>query len=122
MYQQVYEKYKKNRYFGMYTFHKPSLVICDPDLIRIVLTKNFKNFHDRGLYCNEEIDPLSGHLFFLPGSKWKNLRVKLVPTFTPGKIKKMIDILRDCAEKMSKYIEKFADRHEVVEMKEITGR
>ncbi|XP_044018689.1 probable cytochrome P450 6a14 isoform X2 [Aphidius gifuensis] len=122
LYENTYEKYKKYRYFGMYTFHKPSLVINDPDLIRIVMTKNFQNFHDRGMYCNEKIDPLSGHLFSLPGSKWKNLRVKLTPTFTSGKMKQMFGTICQSTDRLIDYVKKYSDNHQVVEMKDITAR
>lgn len=118
----AYEKMKKHRYFGLYTFHKPSLIIADLDLVKMVLTKEFSHFHDRGLYCNEEFDPLSGHIFLLSGQKWKNLRAKLTPTFTSGKLKQMFEILTEKSESLSKILESKAQNREVVEIKEIMAR
>ena len=106
----------------MYTFHKPSLVIADPDLIRMVMTKEFLHFHDRGIYCNEEVDPLSGHIFLLPGQKWRNLRVKLTPTFTSGKMKQMFYVLKDKADVLVETLESKARNHELVEIKDIIAR
>ncbi|XP_020281147.1 probable cytochrome P450 6a14 [Pseudomyrmex gracilis] len=115
----AYLKYKDHRAFGMYTFFKPNLVIADLDLVRIVLTKEFGNFHDRGWYCNEKTDPLSGHLFLLPGKKWRHLRVKLTPTFTSGKLKQMFGILKECGEEFATSLEKVAKTNSCIEIKEI---
>ncbi|XP_011699205.1 PREDICTED: probable cytochrome P450 6d4 [Wasmannia auropunctata] len=74
LFHDVYMKYKHHRVIGMYSLFKPNLVINDLDLIRMVLTKEFGSFHDRGMYCNEKIDPLSNHLFLISGKKWRNMR------------------------------------------------
>ncbi|XP_011702928.1 PREDICTED: probable cytochrome P450 6a14 [Wasmannia auropunctata] len=122
LFQNAYMKYKNHRAFGMYTLHKPNLVIADPELIRTVLTKEFGSFHDRGMYCNEMIDPLSNNLFFMPGKKWRNMRVKLTPTFTSGKLKQMFPILKECSEELAKYLESKAQMRDSVEMKDIFAR
>ncbi|XP_043286854.1 cytochrome P450 6k1-like [Venturia canescens] len=122
LYADLYTQQKNNRYFGTYAFYKPSLVVSDPDLIRQVLTKNFNHFHDRGLYCNEKVDPLSGHLFLLGGTKWRNLRVKLTPTFTSGKMKQMFTTVVETGEKLSDYLKPLAAKREVVEVKDVYAR
>lgn len=106
----------------MYLFHKPNLVIADLDLIRVVLTKEFGSFHDRGTFCNEKIDPLSAHLFSIPGKKWRNMRVKMTPTFTSGKIKQMFPIVKECGEELAKYLESKAQTKDTVEMKNLFVR
>ncbi|XP_025263019.1 probable cytochrome P450 6a14 [Camponotus floridanus] len=118
----VYMKYKEHRAFGIYVFFKPNLIITDPDLIRIVLTKEFKNFHDRGVFCNEKIDPLTGHLFALSGQKWRNLRVKLTPTFTSGKMKQMFAIMKMCGDEFVKNLENVAQTGDSIEIKDWFGR
>ena len=117
-----YEKLKKNKFFGMYTFHKPCLVIVDPNLIRYILTKEFTSFHDRGVYCNEKVDPLSGNLFFLPGKKWKTLRTKLSPAITPGKIKLMFSCLKDRGVVLENLLKDKAAKMSVLEIQEIFAR
>ncbi|XP_011875041.1 PREDICTED: probable cytochrome P450 6a14 [Vollenhovia emeryi] len=118
----VYLKYKDHRVIGTYTLFKPNLVIADLDLIRTVLTKEFTSFHDRGMFCNEKIDPLSGHLFLMPGKKWRNLRVKMTPTFTSGKIKQMFPILNECSEELAKFLNSKAQMRESIDIKDIFAR
>ncbi|XP_011164433.3 probable cytochrome P450 6a14 isoform X2 [Solenopsis invicta] len=115
----AYLKYKGHRVFGTYTFFKPNLVIADLDLIRTVLTKEFQSFHDRGMYCNEKIDPLTGNLFLMPGKRWRNMRVKMTPTFTSGKIKQMFAIMKECGEELAKHLENKAKMRDSIEIKDI---
>lgn len=71
-------------YIGIYGLMQPMLMVRDPEILRLIMIKDFSHFADRGIHSNEEYDPLSGNLFALPGQKWKNLRAKLTPTFTSG--------------------------------------
>lgn len=117
----MYEKAKAKglKYCGMYAFLSPSLLILDLDLIKNVLTKDFQHFMDRGTYTNERDDPVGCHLFSLNGSRWKNLRAKLTPTFTSGKLKGMFQTLIDCGLVLENYIEENIKPEEPVDIKEI---
>ncbi|XP_039312353.1 cytochrome P450 6d3 [Solenopsis invicta] len=106
----------------MYTFFKPNLIIADLDLIRTVMTKEFKSFHDRGMFCNEKIDPLTGNLFLMPGKRWPNMRAKLTPTFTSGKMKQMFAILKECGDELAKHLENNAQTRDTIEIKVILAR
>lgn len=60
----IYKRFKgKDILCGFYIFTKPVYLILDVDLIKNILVKDFYHFHDRGLYHNENTDPLSAHLF-----------------------------------------------------------
>lgn len=92
-------------FIGIYSSIKPILLIRDPDVVRNILVKDFSNFVDRGVYCDEKNDPLSGHLFSLSGEKWKNLRAKLTPAFTTGKLKTMFPIIAECGKAVQKFLD-----------------
>ena len=118
----IYNNFEGHKFGGMYIFTSPRFVFRDPDLIKDVLVKDFSTFHDRGLYMNEEIEPLSGHLFLLCGMKWRNLRVKLTPTFTSGKLKMMFQKLVNCGKGLQTCLEKVGTKGDVIEIKDVLAR
>ena len=118
----VYNKFEGHKYGGTYIFTSPRFFVRDPDLIKDVLVKDFSSFHDRGVYMNEETEPLSAHLFSLSGMKWRNLRIKMTPTFTSGKLKMMFQRLVDCGQELQRCLEKVGETGDVIEIKDILAR
>lgn len=107
---------------GFYAGLRPSLLIRDPQIIRTILIRDFSSFYHRGLYSNEKIDPLTGSLLFLNGEMWQNLRTKLSPAFTSGKLKAMFSTLIDCGDSLQKYVAQVADARELLEVRDICAR
>jgi cytochrome P450 family 6 len=122
LYEVFYKKLDGQKYGGFYVFTKPMFIFRDPNIVKNILVKDFPSFHDRGLFNDEEINPLIGHLFFLPGIKWRNRRVKLSPTFTSGKIKMMSQTLVECGIELGSVLEKSARNEEVIDIKDMVAR
>ncbi|KAF5307417.1 hypothetical protein FQR65_LT06931 [Abscondita terminalis] len=122
--QEFYNDFKKEklRYGGFYFFHVPNLLLIDLDLIKAVMTKDFHHFTDRSNYVNEKADPLSGHLFGLKGQKWKNLRAKLTPTFTSGKMKMMFPTLVACSQGLTKLMDENVKSRDTFDIKDLVSR
>lgn len=108
-------------FIGIYTLIHPALMIRDPELARAILIKDFLHFPDRGIRCNEDFDPLTGNLVALPFEKWKNLRAKLTPTFTSGKLKAMFSTLVDCGSTLQSHLENVASKGELLDVGEIAA-
>ncbi|XP_063242831.1 cytochrome P450 6a8-like [Bacillus rossius redtenbacheri] len=85
---------------GFFELHKPVLMIRDPNLIKEILIREFPSFHDRGLFIDEKVDPLSANLFFLKGARWRDLRAKLTPTFSSGKTRAMLPAVAACGAEL----------------------
>ena len=122
LFENIYKELDGEKYGGTYALTKPGFIFRDPDIIKNVLVKDFFSFHDRGFFIDEETEPLTGHLFLLRGNRWRNLRVKLSPTFTSGKMKMMFQTLVECGHELGSILEKSANNEEIIEIKDILAR
>lgn len=118
--QNLYNK-STERFFGVHVMTKPILMLRDPDLIRAVLIKDFAHFVDRGLYVDDKMDPMSVSLATMSGNKWKNMRAKLSPMFSSGKLKAMFSTILDCGASLQKYMQNAAKNEDVIEVREIAA-
>ncbi|XP_074025901.1 probable cytochrome P450 6a23 [Leptinotarsa decemlineata] len=115
-------KSRKVKYGGIYAFFTPVFIPIDLDLIKSIMLKNFHHFVNRGGYVNEEADPLSGHLFSLEDEKWRNLRTKLTPTFTSGKLKMMFQTLVACTSGLEDILSEHSILQDAVDIKDVSAR
>ncbi|KAM8713421.1 hypothetical protein ACLKA7_013698 [Drosophila subpalustris] len=100
-YTAIYNKFKGSGPFcGFYALLQPRALILDRELIRQIMVKNFSNFNDRGIYCNQKSDPLSGDLYGLRGHCWKEMRQKLDPSFDRDRMAWLYDSLYEEAEQL----------------------
>lgn len=115
-----YQKTKnvQEKFSGFYMFIRPVLMITDLDIVKSILVKDFNVLPNRGFYFNEKDDPVSAHLFNLENDQWKNLRHKLTPTFTSGKLKMMFATIEEVSMRLLKV---FDESKDFVEVKDILG-
>ncbi|KAM7354431.1 cytochrome P450 6a16 [Cochliomyia hominivorax] len=122
--QEVYDAFKgKARLAGTYIYTKPIAVILDLDLVKTILIKDFSKFVNRFETHNPK-DVLAQHLFSADGEIWRNLRTKLTPTFTSGKMKymfpTMVQVAQEFALSFEKELEK-SDSH-CIDMYDMNAR
>ncbi|KAG4079535.1 hypothetical protein HA402_005232 [Bradysia odoriphaga] len=122
--QDFYNKLKHHGdYAGVFFFKKPVLVVLSPEFAKTVLVKDFQYFVDRGVYYNKEDDPLSANLFFIEGDEWRQLRNKMSPTFTSGKIKVMFHTMLEVAENLVEHFSNLAPNlNESMEIRDYLAR
>ncbi|KAF5285366.1 hypothetical protein FQR65_LT13256 [Abscondita terminalis] len=111
----LYNEFPKARYFGIYEFLKPHLVIKDVDLIKRIMVKDFDVFPEHSTVVNEEVDPLFARniLFMKGGDKWQRIRSMLSPTFTSSKMKMLYPLLIKVAQQFIVHHEQFDDEQEI---------
>lgn len=120
----IYELYTKSTepFVGIYLLFRPALLVRDASLVHRMLVADFASFHDRGVYCNPQYDPLSENLFAMSGNRWKTMRSKLTPTFTLGKLKAMLPIIVDEGDRVSSYLAATADDENVLDVQDLMSR
>ncbi|XP_060651820.1 probable cytochrome P450 6a23 [Drosophila nasuta] len=103
--QRLYLKYKHlGPYVGAYFLMTPIYIITDMELLKRILIKDFTNFDSRGLFYNEQDDPLSAHLFAVDGPKWHSLRPRMTPIFSGAKMKLMFPAVTRTAQELVKVL------------------
>lgn len=110
--QNLYEKLPGARYYGMFNFKKPAIVLKDPDMIREVCVKSFDSFTDHDNFVTEEMDPFVGrNLFSLSGHRWKEVRNTLTPSFTAARMKVLFELIAECSDD---FVQHFLEHPEVM--------
>ena len=78
---------------GWYRGPRPAIWVTNPEFIKEVFIKESETFIDRPMLDQSDNIP---HLIMLRGSRWKQVRSTLTPTFSSVKMKKMSTIMVDC--------------------------
>lgn len=123
LFTEYYEHFKGSGPFaGFYFIHRAAVVVLDQKLLKNILIKDFNNFTDRGLFSNERDDPLTGRLFLLDGKEWKDMRSKLSPTFSSGKMKAMYPLVLKEAENLVRVLTDLSNKEKNLEIKDLMAR
>lgn len=123
MLKQLYNKMKEhNDYCGIYFLYRPVLLVLSPEFAKTILVRDFNYFMDRGMYSNEQIDPLSANLFFMNGHEWKTMRSKITPLFTSSKLKLMFNTINRVGNQLTGFLQPHAIMKNDVEMRDLIGR
>lgn len=122
LFRKFYNEFKKMgvKHGGVYLGTRPEWVPIDPELIKTIIIKDFlhfsahiKKFSDEDFFKN---------LFLLDGEEWKDMRKKLTPTFTSGKMKMMCHILLEKTSGLSNLVEEMCKTGEPGDIKRILAR
>nr|XP_022915731.1 probable cytochrome P450 6a20 [Onthophagus taurus] len=104
---------------GIYAGCSPMILIIDPEWLKLIVSKDFKYFNSHAAIFDEKVEPLEAHLFNLEGARWREMRVKVTPTFTSGKMKTMFNTLLECGVQLEEFIETFHKNKKDLDIKEI---
>ncbi|CAG7640967.1 unnamed protein product [Allacma fusca] len=116
----MYKQLKGKRFGGYMELWKPALFITDLELAKRIYIKDFDHFINRRGMEVEKQDP---HFYWTlanqTGDKWKNLRSRMSPTFTTGRIRRMFNIFDSSAKKMVKHINQEVRTNNEIELRPI---
>nr|AIL94163.1 cytochrome P450 CYP3026A2 [Tigriopus japonicus] len=100
------------KFFGLYIFANPVMAICDPEMAKQIMVKDFDHFVDRQgdaavefLRTSHFVDKLwLQQLPSLQGEEWKKSRNTFTPIFTAGKLKGMMQFIHEVTKNLVKSI------------------
>lgn len=118
----VYNQLAPHKFARFYDLHTPLLIIRDPELIKHVLCKDFHDFMNRFPDLKQKNRPETLILILQQNEKWKNLREKLTPLFSSGKMKMMFGLVKECADDMHSVLEEKVDREPCEEISDLIAR
>ncbi|XP_063381051.1 cytochrome P450 6B2-like isoform X1 [Cydia fagiglandana] len=102
VFKNIYESFPREKVVGVFRMTTPTLMVRDLDILKHILVKDFDNFVDRGLEFSKE--GLGQNLFHSDGETWRGLRSRFSPIFTNSKMKNMMYLLNDRADKFVDYV------------------
>jgi len=103
----AYNQFKKiSKVAGFYNVFEPIYLVTDVEVLKAITVKDFNKFANRGIFVNEENEPLTGHLFAIEDDHWHFIRKKLRPAFTSDRLKSMYPKIRQLGIELVKSIER----------------
>nr|APH81390.1 cytochrome P450 CYP3026B2 [Tigriopus kingsejongensis] len=126
-----YSQFKHLSYYGVYgPFGAPTLVINDPNLLKLILVKDSRHFLDRF----GDLNPYGGdsdvftdkiwqkQLLFLQGDLWKDVRSTFSPIFSSSKIKFMMHFMKAIGIRLKGEIQKAVDSQQPIDTKDVFSK
>ncbi|XP_022827061.1 cytochrome P450 6B1-like, partial [Spodoptera litura] len=105
----IYEQYPNERFVGIYKGVRPVLLLRDPELIKLVMVKDFKYFPDR---CIEKTLQIAKSVFTLKGDEeWHAKRKLMTPMYTTSKLTKILPCIQKSADNYAKYVKYLIDNN-----------
>ncbi|GFV66357.1 cytochrome P450 3A31 [Trichonephila clavipes] len=111
---------KLGKIYGHFEGNRPLLSVADTSLLREILVKDFHIFPERrSMSTGDKI--ITKMLSVVNGEDWKRIRTIVTPTFTTGKIRRMVGIFKECSGTLVENFKTITEKGEPVETKKIYG-
>ncbi|CAH0595504.1 unnamed protein product [Chrysodeixis includens] len=107
---------------GSYYGTEPALIVQDPELIKLVTTKDFYYFSGREVSEHTHKEMLTRNLFFTYGDEWRVLRQNLSPIFSSSKMKGMFHLIAKCSFVFEDMMNRELEKTSVLEIRTLLAR
>uniref|UniRef100_A0AAU7NKI2 unspecific monooxygenase n=1 Tax=Maruca vitrata TaxID=497515 RepID=A0AAU7NKI2_MARVT len=101
------KQFPNEPYFGAYYGTDPTLIVKDPETLKLITTKDFYYFSGRenSEYVHKELWVKTHNLFNSGGDEWRVVRQNLTPVFTSAKMKNMFYLIAKCSYEFENLID-----------------
>ena len=104
----LWKNFKRfGRVHKFYVGRRPGFVVTDPEMIKIILVKEFDKFRNRPRFIKFN-PPLSYVLPATQDDAWKRIRTIMTPTFSAAKLRQINPIVEDCLETLQKKMQDYS--------------
>lgn len=121
--QDLYDHFPEERFMGIYQARRPALLVRDPELIKLILIKDFASFCNRtSVTTDTKREPLLRNLANMSGDEWKEFRYKLTPSFSNSKIKAMFPLIFECAKDLCTVLDMYTKLGDFINVPDLMAR
>ncbi|KAJ2942965.1 hypothetical protein O0L34_g15155 [Tuta absoluta] len=120
--QEICRKFPDAPYIGTYYGTDPALLVQDPELIKLIMTKDFGSFSGREITDYSDREILTRNMFFTYGDHWKVIRTNTSALFTASKLKNMFPLIQNCVVKFEDMLNYEIGITEVMETRSVMAR
>lgn len=120
--QELCQQFPDEPYVGSFYGTKPALIIQDPNLLKLVMSKEFYfcNGREASDYADREM--LARNMFSVGGDEWKVLRMNLTPLFSSAKLKNMFHLIKNSADALESLLAEELKTSPKVDIRDILSR
>ncbi|XP_061723647.1 cytochrome P450 6B1-like [Cydia pomonella] len=122
MAREAYKKYPTEQLVGFFRGTRPELIIRDPELAKRVLTSDFNSFHRRGIVDSSTMEPLQKQQVAADDDLWRQLRLRMTPAFSSGKLKAMFPLIVERAEILQARLKEISNKQQAVDARDLMAR
>lgn len=120
--QKICQTFPKEPYVGAYYGIDPALIVQDPDIIKLITTKDFAYFNAREIQDHVHKENIGNSLFLTGGDRWKVVRQHMTPLFTSAKMRNMYHLIEKCCHEFENMLDREFKKSNVREVRSLMGR
>ncbi|XP_022824885.1 cytochrome P450 6B2-like isoform X5 [Spodoptera litura] len=115
-------EFSEDKYIGAFHGTEPVLIPKDPEIIKLIVTKDFYYFSGRELSEHNHKEPAALNLFGTYGDSWRVLRQNMTPLFSSAKMKNMFPLIVKCSYRYEELLDRETKISKEIEVRSLTSR
>ncbi|XP_063541180.1 cytochrome P450 6B2-like [Cydia strobilella] len=119
---EICKQFPKEPIVGAYYGTEPVVIVKDPELLKLVITKDFYYFSSRDLSAHSEREMVTRNVFREHGNTWRVMRQNLTPVFTSTKMKKMFYLIQERTQDFEIFLAREIDAKPTHEVRSFMGK
>lgn len=120
--QDLCNQFPDEKFIGGFYATEPVLIPKDPEIIKLIVTKDFYYFHGRELSEHNHKEPAALNLFTIHGDSWRVLRQNMTPLFSSAKMKNMFHLIEKCSYVFESMLDRETSMSKTLEARTLTSR